>query len=412
MNKLEQIIHRMVGDYPFLRIPLVVLYQRACTIIPSRDFERVRLESCSPGFFFGSHDKTPWSHDDSKLLAHRFDVKKNISQLEDGTIDVGYFENDEYQVIGTTKAWNWQQGSSLMWIGKMNKVVYNDIEQGESIAKLIDLETGDKQTIHCHIMAVSNNGRYALSCSFVRLGRGMPGYGYDQLSDGIENVLLPDNEGLSIIDLENNTIKQIITLKEIAKIASNNLMDGAYHFFTHCLFSPGDNRFVFFHRYLRQNGSLETRMFSSELDGKNIWQFVGEKFSHIAWYNDTTVLAYCKPPNKRIGFYFIEEFSGKITGMVNEYLTSDGHPQVSSNGKYVIIDTYPDRCRNQRLMLYNVKNNHCELLVKYKIPFKYRLEMRCDFHPRWSRDNTKICFDSAHKNVRALCVMCKPMSPS
>ena len=76
MNKLEQIVHKMVGDYPFLRIPLVVLYQRTCSIIPSRNFEKVRLESCSPGFFFGFHDKTPWSHDDSKLLAHRFDVKK------------------------------------------------------------------------------------------------------------------------------------------------------------------------------------------------------------------------------------------------------------------------------------------------------------------------------------------------
>ena len=409
MNKLEQVVHKAVGDYPFLRIPLVSLYQRACSIIPSRNFEATGLECCFRGFFFGFHDKNPWSYDNSKLLAHRFDVKKNNSQLENGPIEVGYFEDNEYRVIGTTKAWNWQQGSTLQWIGNTSKVVYNDIEQGKCVARVVDLAKGAKQTIQCHIMAVSHNGRYALSSSFARLGKGMSGYGYVQYSNDHENDLLPDNEGLSIIDLENNTIKQIITLKEIARIAPNNLMDSAYHFFTHCLFSPDDNRLVFFHRYLRKNGSLDTRMFSSDLDGRRIWKFAGEKFSHIAWYNNTMVFAYCKPPAQKIGFYFLEEFTGRVAGIVNKDITSDGHPQVSSDGKFILIDTYPDRCRNQRLMLYNVEKNHSKLLVKYKIPFKFRLERRCDFHPRWNSDNTMICFDSAHKNVRSLCVMRNPM---
>jgi len=409
MYKLEQVVHKMVGDYPFLRIPLVSLYQRTCSIIPSWNFEMTGLEDCLPGYFFGFHDKKPWSHDNSKLLAHRFDVKKSTYQIEKGPIDVGYFEDNEYQLIGTTKAWNWQQGSTLQWVGNTNKVVYNDIEQGKCVARLVDLDTGANEAIQCHIMAVSNNGRYALSCSFARLGKGMSGYGYAQLSDNYEYDLLPDNEGLSIIDLENNAIRLVITLKEIAKIVPNNLMDAAYHFFTHCLFSPDDSRFVFFHRYLRQNGILETRMFSFDLDGKNIWQFTGEKFSHIAWYNNSTVLAYCKPPTHKIGFYFLEEFTGKVTGIMNEITTSDGHPQVSCDGKFILIDTYPDRCRNQRLMLYDVEKKRSELLVKYKIPFKFRLERRCDFHPRWNRDNTMICFDSAHKNVRSLCVMRNPL---
>ena len=120
------------------------------------------------------------------------------------------------------------------------------------------------------------------------------------------------------------------------------------------------------------------------------------------------MLAYCKPSAKKIGFYLLEEFTGAITEIVNENITSDGHPQVSKDGKFILIDTYPDRCRNQKLMLYDVTKNHCKLLVKYKIPFKFRLERRCDFHPRWNSDNTMICFDSAHKNVRSLCVMRNP----
>ncbi|VAW54779.1 hypothetical protein MNBD_GAMMA06-599 [hydrothermal vent metagenome] len=408
MNKLEQVAHKLIGDYPFLRIPLVALYQRACSVLPSKNFEVVDLEFCRPGFFFGFHDKCPWSYDGSKLLAHRYDVNKSVNQVEDESIDVGYFENDEFKFIGSTNAWNWQQGSSIQWVGKANKIIYNNLEQNKPVAKIVDLDTDEKESLPCHVMAVSNNGRYAVSCSFARLGKSMSGYGYkDQLSTN-ENDLLPDNEGLTIIDLESKAEKQILFLKDVIDSYPDVAMDGAYHLFSHCLFSPDDSRIVFFHRYLRKNGSLETRMFSCDMDGKNIWHFAGGKFSHIAWYGNSTVLAYSKPAGHEIGFYFLEEDTGRITAIVNESLTSDGHPQISSDGENVLIDTYPNRSRIQRLMLYNIEGNRCEPLVKYKIPFRYRLERRCDFHPRWNRDNTKICFDSAHKNVRALCVMSKP----
>ena len=59
MNKLEQIAHKTIGDYPFLRIPLVALYQRICSIIPSRDFEVEGLESYRPGFFLAFMIKAP-----------------------------------------------------------------------------------------------------------------------------------------------------------------------------------------------------------------------------------------------------------------------------------------------------------------------------------------------------------------
>ena len=186
-------------------------------------------------------------------------------------------------------------------------------------------------------------------------------------------------------------------------------MKGAYHFFSHCLFSPDDSRFAFFHRYLRNNGRLDTRMFSSDLDGRNIWHFHGEYFSHIAWRNNTSILAHCKPPSRKTGFHFLEDFTNKSTEVASEALTSDGHPQVSRDGNYILVDTYPDRCRNQRLKLYDIGKKRSKLLVKHKIPFYFRYEKRCDFHPRWNRDNSLICFDSVQNNVRSLCIMRNPI---
>jgi hypothetical protein len=413
VNKIEQIVHNFVGEYPSLRIPLVAAYQRLFSVIPARNVETTLLQACLPGFFFGFHDKCPWSGDGSKLLAHRFPVDKNIDQVEAGAIEVGYFNDRNYKnynLIGSSKAWNWQQGSSLQWLGKTDKVVFNDFEHGEKVSKIYDTNENTYQSLPCHIMAVSGDGRYAITVSFERLGRGMPGYGYSHHieSSHIDDPL-PNDEGLSVIDLRNkHIIKNLFNLSDIASIEKNKQPTESYHFFSHCLFSPSSQRFVFFHRLLKNNATMETRMFSSDLHGNNIWKFPGRHFSHIAWADETRVLAFCKPPRKKLGFYIMEEFSDKSIEIGNRALTSDGHPQVSLNGKQILVDTYPDRRRNQSLKIYDIESETCRQLIRYRIPFKYRYARRCDFHPRWSRDNRLICFDSAHNNIRSLCVIQNP----
>ena len=86
-------------------------------------------------------------------------------------------------------------------------------------------------------------------------------------------------------------------------------------------------------------------------------------------------------------------------------LSTDGHPQVSRDGRWLVTDTYPNRHMQQQLILYDLKQHEKHVLLNTKVPFRYRYDERCDFHPRWNRDGTAICFDSAHTQKRSLCVM-------
>lgn len=44
-------------------------------------------------------------------------------------------------------------------------------------------------------------------------------------------------------------------------------------------------------------------------------------------------------------------------------------------------------------------------LGRYHSPLPFRGEIRCDLHPRWSRDERQVCFDSIHEGSRQVYVM-------
>ena len=87
-------------------------------------------------------------------------------------------------------------------------------------------------------------------------------------------------------------------------------------------------------------------------------------------------------------------------------LVFDGHPTYSPDGKKVVTDTYPNRRRIQSI--YVVEDNSINVLAKVFSPFKFKDDCRCDLHPRWSTDGSKICFDGCFEGKRAVyCVEVK-----
>jgi hypothetical protein len=413
LNKLESLVYNQIKTKPFLKDRVRDIYQRLWDVLPvKRTVSAYDIET-REGFFFGFHDKCPWSGDGTMLLAHRFNIPLRMPKADD-MVEVGYFRGPEYMSftsIGTTYAWNWHQGAMLQWVGESLNIVFNDFDGQKHVARIVDYEGNAVTTLPLPVAAVSLDGHLALSYSFARL-RGTPfGYAYANGKDKEADRLIPSKDGLYLINIASGKINLLFTIADIVAYQPTASMQGAFHYFSHCQFSPSGKRFKFFHRWAKPNGSNGTRMISSDLEGKNIFIFpTARMVSHVAWHDDEHIVAYARTNEFGDKYYRFQDRGDNFSIIGEDAFHSDGHPSFSKDGRWMLTDTYPDRFRRRYLILYDMKRQKRYNLATLYSPKQYVGDLavgaiRCDLHPRWSRDNTMICFDSAHSGKRALCTI-------
>ena len=409
MNPIERFIYNALKRNPCIKNAVVDLYQRLLYLVPVRSNYYGYNIGVREGYFFGFHDKCPWSSDNQFILAHRYgDAPLRMPQSEE-SIEVGFFSGtryDQFHVIGATKAWNWQMGAMLQWIGNKHNIIFNDFDGTRNVARIVSVDGVEKGTLSQPVAAVSPNGKYALSHSFERMRIGAPGYEYANGRDDEEDKPIPDIDGLYLISIQDQKIRKLFSISDIVGMNPTPCMKDAYHFFSHCQFAPTGKRFVFYHRWLLENGVLRTRMISSNLDGEDLYIFpTSGMVSHMCWRDDSHVLAYASMDDQGDKYYLFTDRgdTGRVIGM--DHFKSDGHPQFSNDRKRILTDTYPDRFRRQSLLVYDMEKDYLQTVLNLRIPLQYRYSVRCDFHPRWNRDATLICFDSAHTGKRALCIL-------
>ena len=86
---------------------------------------------------------------------------------------------------------------------------------------------------------------------------------------------------------------------------------------------------------------------------------------------------------------------------------SDGHCSFSPDGRWMLTDTYPDReFESARgLILYEWETNRRINIGSFYSDPKITGDIRCDLHPRWSRDGQQVCIDSIHEGERQMYVV-------
>jgi len=352
--------------------------------------------------FFGYYDKTPFSHDNSKLLALATDHDDVMVKPEEAT--VGYFDlkdKNSFVEVDKTTIWCWQQGCRLMWFGE-DTIIYNRIVDGNYGSVVYDIKRKKKlKEYNFSIYDKTTDNRYALSLNFSRLHHLRPGYGYCNFLKDDDKGKILDNDGVILCSLEDNSQKLLIPISKIINIAPDDRMNDAYHYVNHLKFSPNNKSFVFYHIWTKGKKRY-TRAIFSDIEG-NILKVIDNKtfVSHDTFKNESEYLVYTEIDDLRA--YYLYSLEDKSHEVIYKDFREDGHPTYLNN-QSIITDTYPDRfSREQKVVKFS--KDKFEVLAKISSPKRYTGEFRCDLHPRVSEDKTKVILDIPSYEGRKLMVL-------
>lgn len=393
------------------------------TVAPAGALPPLRAITRGPKFhWFGYYDKLQFDPSSRYVLGMEVDFEHRSPRADDqiklGLIDTS--QGDRWTQIGTTRAWNWQQGSMLQWIpGSKTDVIFNDRRDGRFVSVIVDATTGKSRTIPAPVYALSPDGRTAIYPDFRRLNDCRPGYGYAGIPDPNAARIAPEDAGIWKVDLTTGRSTLLISFAQIVKVPNpvappERLNIGrdwfaywrqAKHWFNHLLVSPDGSRFIFLHRWRgpAEGASFSTRLFTAAMDGTDLHVLDPYgRTSHFIWRDPKTVTAWAWHPSHGDRFYVFTDKTDRVEVIGKDVMTVNGHNTYLRGDRWILNDTYPDKDRLQHPYLFEVASSRRVPLGHFRSPPEYAGEWRCDTHPRSSPDGKKVCIDSPHEGGRQM----------
>jgi len=403
MLKFLKYIYRISGLVIFKKI-ILIFFNRL-----KRGKRTIKNNSISFGIknkhiFFGYYDINPISQKNDKILSIAVPAKKNTNSIA----LIGYFNingDKKFVEIDKTKTWCWQQGARLRWSKNFdNTIIYNTLVDSKygCVFRNIDTKKNLKE-ISFPIYDLSIDEKFGLSLNFSRLQNLRPGYGYSNLKDETINDKIPNDDGVFLIDIENNIYKLIISLDDLSTIEPHDSMDEAMHYINHLSWNKSGDRFLFFHLWTKGN-FRSSRLFTADKNGENLFLLENEEaVSHYDWKNDYNICLTTSTKKNGTRYSIYRDLTNERDILSSEFLKQDGHPTYHPSNKEILLsDTYPDKYGERSLFTFNFNNKNIYVIKSFKSPLKYRNDYRCDLHPRWSNDGKIISFDSTHKGLRTI----------
>lgn len=414
MNKIEKKVYDLLKAMPWLKYLIRNIYQSIFDLLPrQKEYYSTPVEY-KEGFYWGFHDITPFSHDESLILANKLEIPLRMPKVGD-ILTIGAFDFDgsrigNFKTLDSTLTWNYHKGCRLQWLDQ-DHIIFNTLDKGKLASKIIQIKSGESKMIDSPIDSTAKNGKMASTFSYERLEQFMPGYGYLYKDDARLELKHPDSTGIFLIDLENNEKKLVLSLDALSKLEFNE--EGDYsHFVTHSSFSL-DNRYLsFLHRWVGKDiKKLNTRLVIHDLIGKkNFILPTDGMVSHYVWNQDNEIIAYsCVNGLDTHVLFSVNEQGVKYTLIDPKKLNSDGHQSFINTNSF-ITDTYPDKYRMANIYRVDISEKKVERLARVYSPKKFQTRniykhIACDLHPRVSPKGNFISFDSVSSGNRSLCIM-------
>jgi hypothetical protein len=397
MSFLKKIIKKLLLIFSDLFFPEYRFHNKFNATIIGNDAQSM---SSNCHYFVGYYDIDPVSKDSKDLLCHKVsgDYTNDILPLE-GEIGLLSIKTNEFKKLANTKALNWQLGSRVQWLDDSH-IIYNDISNDFHVSRKLNIHTKDIiKEYPRSFWAISPNKKLSASLNFSRIRQKRPGYGYKGKSiDG-------DQEVFSIFNLESGKDEVKFNLQEILNNIEYNL-DGEDPYLNHVAWSPCSSKLLtIFH--IAEQKNLPRRIYPVLFDLiSQSWSVLDDSgfFSHHVWIDSNNLLAYKSVDNKKN--YYLRNSNNEWTRINIGMSKKDGHPSPVINGTDIIHDEYPNKLGIMKLNIGSINNTQKHRTIGYiKNPPEYNGPIRCDLHPRVSKDNTKVICDMPTKLGRRILVI-------
>ncbi len=363
--------------------------------------------------FFGYYDITPINKNSTILLANQTG-SSNKPPTKNSNLLIGYYilgKPGHFNKVAETTTWCWQQGCRLQWYpmdsqGENNLIIYNSLVDGQYGCCIQNIRTQKKICQYPRpIYALSRDGSSALSLNFSRLGRLRPGYGYVNIPDETYGQKAPEEDGIWLMDMKSQETCLLFSILDMTQFYPLETMKGAEHYFNHISVGPDSNRFFFYHIWVNKTKRY-TRLISSNMDGSDPYLLVdGGHVSHYAWKSNNEILCFSIDTDTDMKYHLYQDKSLNRRIFSKQLPCIDGHPSFSPCDQFLITDTYPDTYGFRKLLRLDINHDKLLEIGAFHDPWRYKGEVRCDLHPRWSPDGNYVCIDSAMEGYRSLYVI-------
>ena len=361
--------------------------------------------------FFGYYEKSPWNFSGRLMLAHEAGFNDRPPRRDDPvTIGVIRLDQDRrFEPLASSFAWNWQQGAMLQWHPTDGEGLFfhNDRRDSRHVGIVRGTDGQEVRAYDRPIYAIAPDGLMAFSLNFARLQTHRPGYGYAGVADPWAGEKAPDDDGIHRLDLLTGQSRLIVSLGVLSRMAPTLAMQGGFHYINHIQVSPGGYRIAFFHIWTTGEATWAVRLYTADPDGGNLHCVLDTgRVSHYDWLDDRRILVWAHQPGTGDRFLLCNDLQPGTQVFGEGKLPEDGHCSFSPDRQWVLNDTYPDRHGMRTLMLVRFHDqNRIDLARLHSPKSRWWGEIRCDLHPRWSRDGRTICVDSVHDGSRQMYVM-------
>jgi len=374
---------------------------------------------------FGSADGIAHSHSyydipvadeaGERVLVHRLDfAERHPSPSDEITVGIVRVDAPGHVVaLGTSRAWSWQQGPMAQWIGGGPWAVWNDREDGQFVARMVQVDTGETHVLGRPVYAVSPDGRSSLSLDMARLDHLRPGYGYPSPSESLGDRA-PSNSGIWLQPLDGEKSRLILSLDTATAWLQSVLpvrerirhrLKRYHYWFNHAKFSPDGRRFTVKLRWRKQGhgwSDLQGISLTASIDGSDL-RLLADASSHVIWQTPNLLYMWRRG---EMALFADTAPKGRRLGVLAEgIIDANVHlrhvpPAPSEEPQLYVFDT--PYAETVSLNLWQPGNGKVSQIATFTNHTPPRGPFRCDLHPVPSTDGNRIFVTSLDDGARQL----------